>query len=94
MDAMQTKSPGDRIDHGNRITRYAMIGDTYMSGTEIGERADALWSKFSNSFFRPGIFAEICARTELATGRPSESEALMILAKADVTWSDICQMKS
>jgi hypothetical protein len=95
MGVIQTKNPGDRIDHGDRITRYAMVGDTYMTSTQVGDRADALWAKFSSStYFRPGIFAEICWRLGLAVTSPTETEAIMILAKADVTWADIGRMKS
>lgn len=39
-------SPGDLLpDVSDGVTRrYAMVGDTYLTPTEIGVRADALWA--------------------------------------------------
>jgi hypothetical protein len=94
MNRFELKAPGDRIDHGDRITRYAMAHDTYMNTREVGNRANDLWAAFDQSLFRSGLLAQIAVSLGLASDGVGDLDAVMILAKAQVTWSDIGDMKS
>lgn len=98
----ELKDPGDAISVGTVITglssaRYGMIGHTYMHTTEVGERAARL-SEHAVGLGRPEWLVEIAVRLGLAEreypGELGFSDAAMILARAHVTWSDVCAMKS
>lgn len=90
----EIKSDGDRIDHGTYTTRYGMTGDTYLTYGEVGDRADALWTAARAGVGSTRWFVQIAVRLGLARSGVGELEASFILAKAGVTWSDICRIKS
>jgi hypothetical protein len=93
----ETKSPGDTIDHGQRYTRYGMVGDSYISRAELDARAEALFVGVHRAN-RPEWLTQTVLRLRLGelewAGELGYTSASYILAKADVTWSDICRMKS
>lgn len=94
---MPTYSPGDTLpDQSDGIVRrYGMDGDRYLTQTEIGDRADVLWTK-AQTYGKTDWFVQIVSRLRLAEtfDNGSPLDAVMILAAAGVTWAAICQMKS
>lgn len=96
-------SPGDVVQAGNiasgfRTERYAMIGDTYMNTGQASDVAEVLMAAQRASLFSIEIFPEIAIRLRLVerdyVGELGYSGSVMALAKAHVTWADICSMKS
>lgn len=82
---------------GYSTGRYAMIGDSYMHSSQVSERAARL-SAAAVELGRPEWLTQIALRLGLAEldypGELGFSDAAMILARAHVTWPDICAMKS
>lgn len=93
MSRYEIHQPGDRIDHGTRTTRYAMFGDTYMHSSMVGEMAEQLF-RSAERIGKVDWLPQIAVRLRLAHSGVPISDAAMILAKAQVIWSDICTIKS
>ena len=88
------RSAGDPLEGGRR---YAMDGDTYLTASQIGERADALFKRAQQSGRIDWLVYAAHRLRLMDWGRgeePSTVEAVMVLAAAHVGWSDICFMKS
>lgn len=98
----ELKEPGAQISVGTVMTgmgtaRYGMIGDTYMHSSEVAARATRL-STAAVKLGRPEWLTQIALRMGVAElaypGELGFSDAAMILARAHVTWADVCAMKS
>lgn len=88
------------LGDGTPRRRYAMDGDTYLTSSTLGERADVLWAK-ACAAGRTNWLPGIVLRLRLAewdntdrSGPAAELAAVTILAAAGITWTDICWMKS
>lgn len=88
------------LGDGTPRRRYAMDGDTYLTPSALGERADTLWAKAAaagRTNWLPGIVMRLRLaewETGESNGPSAELAAVNILAAAGVTWADVCHMKS
>lgn len=98
----ELKSPGDQVTagcycHGVSEARYAMIGDTYMNNSTVGDMANTLFEqakRYGYIDWLPQTAITLGLAEYEWVGEMGHSSAAMILAKAHVTWHRICAMKS